>query len=83
MSVLGPEKEKRRTITLSVTLFLWLVYPPVSALCLLHLITSQCLTTVREKSHEAHHSLICLTDFVYEVCLHVWSEERIEIRRYV
>lgn len=57
------------TIPLSVALFLWHCplpssSPPVSVLCLLHLITSQCLTTVREGSHEEHHSLICLTERV-------------------
>lgn len=44
---------------------------PVSALCLLHLITSQCLTTVREGNHEEHRSLICLTRrvLVWSVCV--------------
>lgn len=66
-----------RTTALSVALFLWLPLPPVSALCLLHLITFQCLTTVREGSHEEHHSLICLRGRVCVwgvcVCVHMWE----------
>lgn len=51
------EYERKEVQSLSLLLSL----PPVSALCLVHLITSQCLTTVREGSHEEHRSLICLT----------------------
>lgn len=63
---------QRSTVALSVVLFPWQFFAPVSALCLPHLITSQCLTTVREGSHEEHHSLICLTERaarLYEVCV--------------
>ena len=60
-----------------LSLSLSLSPPLVSALRLPHLITSQCLTTVREGSHEEHHSLICLTYPLTSmrcvcVCVCVW-----------
>lgn len=79
----------RRTIILSVVLFPWPPSPLVSALCLPHLITTHCLTTVREGIHEEHHSLICLTYLptcsvscvFVRVCAHMGDNESVKTEK--
>lgn len=79
----------RRIIILSVVLFPWPSFPLVSALCLPHLITTLCLTTVREGIHEEHHSLICLTYLptssvscvFVRVCAHMGDNESVKTEK--